>query len=157
MYQKLFKKLDLSKKIADKIRKYVSNQNKADFPYEIVADISSELLNKCINTVGFEYLDASEIKDLKEANEKNKLGLDFNEPNNEDEDVEMLLYRVDHWSEIIRENPLEMRHSPNYQNYISWYNRLKIGFVSVCDIPNYDLNANNKLKEIIDECSTIKY
>lgn len=157
MYQKLFQKLNLSKKIADKIRKYVSGGNKTDFPYEIVADISSELLNKCINTVGYDYLDESEIVDLKLANVQNNLGLDFSENLTDNMDVAALLYRVDNWSDIIRRNPMEMRSSPNYQNYLAWYNRLKIGFVSVCDIPNYDLNANNKLKEIIDECATIKY
>ncbi|MBK8042533.1 MAG: hypothetical protein IPK21_07630, partial [Haliscomenobacter sp.] len=53
MFQKLFKKLNIAKRIAEKIRRYVYGHNKTDLPYEVAADISAELLNKCINTVGF--------------------------------------------------------------------------------------------------------
>ena len=76
MYQKLFRKLGIAKRIAEKIRRYVDGQNKADLHYEIVADISTELLNRFINTVGFEYLDDSEINDLRQANVQNSLGLE---------------------------------------------------------------------------------
>ena len=34
-----------------------------------------------------------------------------------------------------------MQTLPSYRNYLSWRNKLKVGFVSVCDIPNYDIIA----------------
>ena len=49
MFQLLFKKLTIAKRIAEKIRRYIDGHNKTDLPYEIVADISAELLNKCID------------------------------------------------------------------------------------------------------------
>jgi hypothetical protein len=158
MFHKLFKKLNITKQIAEKIRRYVDGHNKTDLPYEIVADISAELLNKCINTIGFEYLDKSEIESLQEANEKNKLGLIFNQ--NEDtkeKSVEELFTKIENRTEIIKSNPEEMKSLPSYRNYLAWYNRLKIGIVSVCDIPNYDLAANEKLGVIIKDCETIEY
>ena len=158
MFQKLFKKLGISKRIAEKIRRYVDGHNKTDLPYEIVADISAEILNKCINTVGYEYLDESEINDLRLANEKNSLGLILDqsvEPT--EKSVEALFTKIENWTDIIRSKPEEMKSLPNYRNYLSWYNRLKAGFVSVCDIPNYDVAANEKLGRIIEECESIKY
>ena len=158
MYQKLFKKLGLSKRIAEKIRRYVDGHNKTDLPYEIVADISAELLNKCINTVGFEYLDESEINDLRLANVQNGLGLILdNNTNPTENSVEELFTKVENQTGIMISQPEEMKSLPSYRNYLAWSNRLKVGFVSVCDIPNYDVTANANLGKIIDECVTINY
>ena len=158
MFQKLFRKLGIAKRIAEKIRRYVDGHNKTDLPYEIVADISTELLNKCINTVGFEYLDESEINDLKQANEKNSLGLVLDQHTSPTEkSVADLFTKIENWTGIIQFRPEEMKSLPSYRNYLSWYNRLKVGFVSVCDIPNYDVVANEQLGSIIKECETIKY
>ena len=44
MFQKLFKKLGIEKLIAEKIRRYIDGHHKTDVPYEIIADISAELL-----------------------------------------------------------------------------------------------------------------
>jgi hypothetical protein len=158
MFQKLFKKLGLAKKIAEKIRRYVDGHSKTDLPYEIVADMSAELLNKCINTVGFEYFDDSEINDLRKANENNKLGLilDQSEATTE-KTVEDLFTKTENWTDIIKAHPEKIQTLPSYRNYLAWYNRLKVGFVSVCDIPNYDVAANENLGAIINECKTIKY
>jgi hypothetical protein len=158
MYQKLFKKTGLAKKIAERIRRYMDGQAKTDLPFEIIADMSAELLNKCINTVGFEYFDESEINDLRQANENNKLGLEIDQNENPTEkSVEELFEKIENWTVIIQSKPEEMKSLPSYRNYLAWYNRLKIGFVSVCDIPNYDVQANERLKAIIQETEIINY
>lgn len=158
MYQKLFKKVGISKKIAERIRHYVDGQTKTDLPYEIVADMSAELLNKCIRTVGFEYLDEAEINDLRVANEQNKLGLVLDQNENPTEkSVEKLFEKIENWTDIIQSKPEEMKSLPSYRNYLAWYNRLKTGFVTVCDIPNYDVQANERLRAIIKETEPIKY
>ena len=158
MFKKLFKKLGIANRIAEKIKSYVDGQNKSDLPYEIVADISAELLNKCVNTVGFEYLDEAALNDLRQANQQNKLGLILEQNNNPKENsLEELFTRIENWTEIIRSRPEEMKTLPNYSNYLEWNNRLKVGFVSVCDIPNYDAAANKKLGQIITDSKAIKY
>jgi hypothetical protein len=157
MLQKMFRKTGIAQKIAEKIRRYIDGRQKTDLPYEIIADISAELLNKCINTVGFEYFDESEINDLAQANEKNSLGLVLNQNENPTENsVADLFTKIENWTDIIKSNPEEMKSLPSYRNYLSWYNRLKTGFVSVCDIPNYDVAANEKLGGIIREFSLKK-
>jgi len=158
MFQKLFKKLEITKRVAEQIRRYVDGHNKTDLPYEIVADISAELLNKSINTVGFDYLDEAEITDLRQANEKNSLGLVLElQTNPTERSVAELFTKIENWTDIIQSSPEEMKSLPNYRNYLSWYHRLKIGFVTVCDIPNYDVAANEKLGQIIKEYETIQY
>jgi hypothetical protein len=158
MFRKLFKKLGIAKRIAENIRRYVEGHNKTDIPYEIVADISAELLNKCINTVGFEYLDESETNDLRLANKQNSLGLILdNETNPTENSVEELFAKVENQTEIMTFRPEEMKSLPSYRNYLAWSNRLKTGFVFVCDIPNYDVVSNASLGKIIDECKTIEF
>lgn len=158
MFQKLFKKIDISRLIAEKIRRYTDGQNKTDLPYEIIADMSAEMLNKCINTVGFDYFDESEINDLHLANLKNNLGLELNHHSEiNEETVSDLFTKIDNWTDIIQTRPEEMKTLPNYHHYLSWYNNLKIGFVSVCDIPNYDVQANERLGSIIKETATVKF
>lgn len=158
MYQKLFKKVGLAKKIAERIRSYIDVHTKTDLPFEFVADMSAELLNKCIRTVGFDYFDESEINDLRLANEQNKLGLviDQNE-NSTEKSVEELFQKIENGSEIIHSKPEEMKSLPSYRNYLAWNNRLKTGFVSVCNIPNYDMQANERLGAIIKEAETVKF
>ena len=158
MYQKLFKKIGISEIIAKKIRSYVDDHTKADVPYEAVADISAEILNKCINTVGFEYLDESEISDLKQANISNDLGLIIDvDTENTYNSIEDLFYNIENRSKILNEEPNKLQLLPNYRNYFAWKNRLKVGFVSVCDIPNYDITVNDNLGKVIEKCETINY
>ena len=156
MYQKLFKKLGIAKRIADKIRHYIDGTNKTDLPYELIADISSELLNKCISTVGFEYIDESAIKDLQEANKKNNLGLILDSSTKPTENsVAELFTKIEMQADFMSTQPEEMISLSSYRNYLAWSNRLKVGFLSVCDIPNYDVNTNANLAKIIEECKYI--
>ena len=156
MFQKIFKKIGLAKKIAEKIRRYTDGNNKTGMPYEIIADISAELLNKCINSVGLDYFNESEISDLHIANENNNLGLELEQHNNPTvQSVSKLFEKIDDWNNIIQSQPEQMKSLPSYRNYLLWRNNLKVGFVSVCDIPNYDIEANEKLDAIIKEFKAI--
>jgi hypothetical protein len=158
VFEKLFKKLGLAEQIADRIRRYVDISGRAGMHYEIIADISAELLNKCVNTVGFEYLDEAAIAGLRQANEKNGLGLNLDRDfGPAQQTVEELFTKIHNWAEIVNKNPGELKTLPSYRNYLSWYDHLKIAFVYVCDIPTYDPAANEKLGNIIKECKTIGY
>lgn len=156
MYQKLFSKIKLSEKIANIIREYLEGYNKTDLPYDIIADQSTELLNLCISTVGYKFFDYSEINDLRQANEQNKLGLVLDQDESPTEkSVAELFEKIDHQSTILKSNPEEMKSLPSYRNYQAWYNRLKVGFVSVCDIPNYNVAKNEQLGVIINDLQSI--
>jgi hypothetical protein len=164
MLRSLFNKQQITKTIAERIRHYVDGYRNIEDVYEMIADISTEIINKFINTVGFDYFSASDIADLKRANEKNDLGLviehdELQYEQNSHEEVAELISMMGNLSEILNKNPLPQaaKRLPNYRSYIMWYDFLKVGFVFVCDIPNYDLTANNKLKLILEECKAINY
>jgi len=160
----MFKKLKITKIIAQRIRRYVDGYRSIEDVYEMISDISAEIINKFINSIGLDYFTDSDFTDLKLANEKNSLGLVLDhselqyEQNNRAEVAE-LITKMGNLPDLLNQNPLpkEAKRLPNYRSYIIWYDLLKVGFVSVCDIPNYDVSANNKLKEIIEESETIKY
>jgi hypothetical protein len=164
MLRSLFKKLQISKIIAERIRRYVDGYRNIEDVYEMIADISAEIINKFINTIGLEYYTESDFADLKQANEKNDLGLildhteiQFNQ--NTPAEAAELIANMGNLPELLNQNPLPAmaKRLPNYRSYIIWSDLLKVGFVFICDIPNYNVQANNRLKVIIDECKTIKY
>ncbi|MEZ5013567.1 MAG: virulence factor SrfC family protein [Chitinophagales bacterium] len=158
MFKKLFKKVGLAKRIAEKIRRYVDGHSKTDLPYEIVADISAELLNKCINSVGYEYFDQSEINDLRVANDKNNLGLIIgNDFISAEGTIEEVFKNIKMREENMSTQPNLIKGLPSYRNYIAWSNLLKVGFISVCDIPSYNVVANKNLGKIIDEYQAIEF
>lgn len=165
MLHTLFKKLKITKIIADRIRRYVDGYRNIEEVYEMISDISAEIINTFVNTIGIEYLTDSDLVDLKVANEKNNLGLvleygDLQFEQNTRNEAAQLLTRMGNLPELLNKNPLpkeDIKLLPNYRYYIKWYNSLKVGFVTVCDIPNYDVQANEQLKAIIEESMTIKY
>lgn len=165
MLHTLFKKLKITKIIADRIRRYVDGYRNIEEVYEMISDISAEIINTFVNTIGIEYLTDSDLVDLKVANEKNNLGLileynDLQFEQNTRNEAAQLLTRMGNLPELLNKNPLpkeDIKLLPNYRYYIKWYNSLKVGFVSICDIPNYDVQANEQLKAIIEESMTVKY
>ena len=164
MLQRLFKKLKISEVIAEKIRRYVDGYRNIEDAYEMIADISAEIINKFINTVGLEYFSESDFTDLKRANDSNKLGLilehnDLQFQENTPDEAAELITKMGNLREILNQNPLppDAKRLPNYRSYIMWYDLMKVGFVFLNDIPNYDVDANKKLRIIIDKCKAVKY
>lgn len=163
MLHKLFKKLQVSKIISEKIHRYVDGFRNIEDAYEMVADISSEMINKFINSVGFDYYNDSIIADLVKASENiNGLSwehkdLQFNQ--NCLSEVVDLIDKIDNLSDLLNQNPLpkSAKRLPNYRSYIMWYDLLKAGFVTSSGVPDYDPIANEKLGNIISDCKTIKY
>lgn len=164
MLRRLYEKLNITEIIAEKIRRYVDGYRNIEDVYEMIADISAEMINKFINTVGLEYYNESNFNDLKKASE-NINGLSWEhdelqfEKNNKNEVAE-LITQMGNLSELLNQNPLpkeKLKFLPNYRNYIMWYDLLKAGFVTASGVPNYDPIANEKLGTIIKEFETIEY
>jgi ribosomal 50S subunit-associated protein YjgA (DUF615 family) len=166
MLRGLYKQLNISKSISDRICHYVDGYSNMDDVYEMIADISAEMINRFINTVGKEYYNASNFNDLEKAKENLKndsiiwdhKDLEFN-INNKDEVAELISI-MDDLPKLLNQNPLpreSLKFLPNYRNYIIWRDLLKAGFVTVTGVPNYDPVANAKLGAIINEGVNIKY
>jgi hypothetical protein len=163
MLRRLFTKLDVTKTIAERIRRHVDGYRNIEDVYEMIADISTEMINKFINSVGLEYYNEFNFADLEKASE-NIHGLSWEHPElkfeqNSRKEVAELITDMGNLPELLNQNPLppKAKRLPNYRSYIMWYDLLKAGFVTASGVPDYDPIANEKLGAIIAECETIKY
>ncbi len=165
MLQSLYHKLHLTDKIAESIRKYVDRYDNIEEVQEMIADISAEIINKFINTLGYSYYTAEDVEEINVANINNNLGLDINHDylshdSFSTENVANLFEVLDKLPDLLNENPINqeiLKNVPSFSNYKKWRDLLKFGFISVCDIPNYDVKANEKLGLLKQECDEINY
>jgi hypothetical protein len=163
MLRRLFEKLKIRKAVAERIRHYVDGYRNIEDVYEMIADISTEMINKFINSVGLEYYNESNFTDLKKASDNiNGLAWEHNElqfEQNDKAEVAELITKMGNLPALLNQNPLpkEAKRLPNYRSYIMWYDLLKAGFVTANGVPNYDPIANEKLGTMIKECQTIEY
>jgi hypothetical protein len=163
MLRRLFVKLKIREAIAARIRHYVDGYRNIEDVYEMIADISTEMINKFINSVGLEYYNESNYRDLEKASDNvNGLSWEHKElqfEQNTKKEVAELITNMGKLPELLNQNPLPQnaKRLPNYRSYILWYALLKAGFVTANGVPDYDEIANEKLGAIINECKTIQY
>lgn len=158
MYEVLFYKLEIDKNIASKISRYVDREVNNPHTYEMIADFSAEIFNRFIMNVGMDFYSKSHIMELQTANKQNNLGLRFeNAEADEKINIKELFEKVDDMVTLLQDDIEALKTLPNYKSYQNWRNNLKIGLVSVCDIPNYDVEANIILGNILNELKTVEY
>jgi hypothetical protein len=163
MLRCLYEKLRITETIAERIRRHVDGYRNIENVYEMIADISAEMINKFINSIGLDYYNESSFLDIEKASENiNGLIWKHNElhfEQNNKIEVAELITKMANLPEMLNQNPLpiDAKRLPNYRSYIIWYNLLKVGFVTASGIPNYDPIANEKLGVIIKDCETIIY
>ncbi len=160
-FRKLYGKLQMSKYISDKIWHHVNGYKNLEIVYEMISDISCEILNKFMSTFGMAYFTREDFDDLKSANEKHSLGLvlDFAQQERNQGTYDKNNLNINHLEELnrlLQEKPAEVKALPHVKNYTDWCNALKISFVYVCDIPSYDIRSNERLKVLLDECAAIE-
>lgn len=162
MFEKLFEKLQMTTTISERIRRYVDGYRNTEEIFEMISDISTEMINRFVGTVGTDYYRDFNYEDLEEAS-KNIEGLSWERPElqyggNNREEVALLIDQMGNLPELLNKRPIpeEVKRLPIYRNYIEWYNRIDAGFVTASGVPSYDPIANEKLGKIIVECETIK-
>lgn len=162
MLHTLYTKLGLTSRISQSIRQYVDKfGSNVDEIQEMIADMCAEKLNEFVSNVGYTYLSSDEIQALKEADEKQNLGLDFSFQNNSNQSITSqniaeMFEAMDDLEEI--KNNLDnerLQYIPGYNSRKRWSELLKIGFIQTQDIPNYDVEANKKLGEIKIELESL--
>ena len=163
MLRRLYKKLEITEKIGERIRGYVDGYRNIEDVYEMISDISTEMINKFINSVGLDYYNESNFNDLKKVSENiNGLSWKHNEfefERTNKEEVADLITQMGNLPQLLNQNPLpkeKLKLLPNYRNYLMWYDLLKAGFVTSSGIPNYDPIANERLGVIIKDLEIIE-
>ena len=121
---------------------------------DMIADTTAEIINDFVLTFGYNYYSLQKIEDLKRLNQKNNLHLTFDY--NLHEDVPM---SIDELSELFDEiRPTEDNASvsslPSFVNYNKWIDYLLISFIASYDVPNYDVEANKQLGQLLERFRT---
>lgn len=162
MLHALYGKLNLTPYIALSIRQYVDKfGTNIDEIQEMIADMCAEILNKFVSNVGYTYLADDAIQSLKEANEKQQLGLNFSFDDQNEElitpsNIAEIFEAMDDLDAIKNNMGDRLRYIPGVNSRKRWSELLKIGFIQTQDIPNYDVAANKQLGIIKANFETIK-
>lgn len=160
-----FDKIRMPKIIAQNIGTYVDVDKKVDEAEDMIAHITSGIINEYVNSVGWSFLEEEEKKKIQDTNIANNLSLQI--PDDEDifvsldkvadssdrMSVEKLIDFMDELNENLEKTPLDMetiKAVPMIKNYRRWRELLKISFIANCKIPTYDINANRQLGEILE-------
>ncbi len=165
MFKKQYEKLHIGNKIAERLLKYANGIDNSAAVQEMIADMSAEIINKFVTTVGYVYFSEENIREMEIANTNHDLGIKLNHDylaydNFSTQDVVKLFDVLDQFRDLMNQNPLNheiLKNVPSYSNFKKWNDLLKVGFVSVCKIPNYDIPANERLEQIMTECNQIYY
>ncbi len=162
MLHHLYKKLNLRSYVAQSIRQYVDKfGTNVDEIQEMIADMCAEILNKFVSNIGYTYLSDDAIQSLKEANEKQTLGLNFSFTEQLNQlitpaNIAEIFEAIDDLDAIRNAPGDRLKYVPGFNSRKRWSELLKIGFIQTQDIPNYDVAANKQLGEIKTKFETIK-
>ena len=155
-----YKELNMTERITEQIKPYISSPQQLDDMVDMLADLTSEMINQFVNTMGTAYFSKGLWTRLKDTVEFNKF--DINIDVAEEENIELdeddakketveVFDMFDNLEEILNEVPVnrdKLRHFSNYSNYLLWTERMKVAYLAICGVPNYDVNANNALKAL---------
>lgn len=155
-----YKELNMTERITDRIKPYISSPQQLDDMVDMLSDLISEMINKFVNTMGTAYFGNGLWARLKDTVEFNKF--DINVDVAEEEDIQLdedeakketnnVFDMFDNLEEILNEVPVDrqkLQHFSNYSTYRLWTERMKVAFLAICGVPQYDVNANNALKAL---------
>lgn len=149
-------KLHFSDYIVARIRKYVTDPTEERV--EMLADVCAEMVNRFVNDMGTSYYPPELWQNIQETVEKNKLELcvhpseDVSGELPEQETITEVFGVLGNLDAILNEVPVRkevIRNLPNYSSYRRWTDLMKIAFIAVCDIPTYNVLANNELRGVL--------
>jgi len=139
--------LNLAKRIETEIADYVNIMRTADINQDLVADMIATAISDFVMDFGYRYLSDEQINvtqkllteqhlsDFKAICEERKESFDEDEMSQLFDDI------------LTSSN----QYTPAYEaNYNSWLEYLYVAFVSSLEIPDYNQEANDKLKNILD-------
>ena len=154
---RLYKYLKMHERLTDKVDDYLSSFA-PDSVVGIIADYLAMELNHFVTTFGYDYLSESQLSSIYEKNQRLKLNINQQllESKNSMMGVKLLEY-LDQTNRNLKDNGYNradrqaLTQLPRYGFKWRWIEQLKLGYVFACDLPTYDVAANSRLGEIIDE------
>lgn len=156
----LYNELNLTDRITEQITPHISSPLQLDDMVDMLADVISEDINKFVNTMGTVYFGTGLWQRLRDTIAFNKFEINLDVAVEEDikmddeeskKEANTVFDLFDNVDAILNEVPVnreKLQHFSNYRTYRLWTERMKVAFMAICGVPNYDVNANNALKAI---------
>ncbi len=135
--------------ISKKISPFVDAISVPHAILDMIADTTAEIINDFVVTFGYNYYSPEKIAELRQIDQTNGLHLSFDygmagkTPKSIDE-LSMLFDQIRPTEENDTLSSL-----PSFANYNKWIEMLLISFIASYNIPNYDIEANRKLGELL--------
>lgn len=168
MLHSLFVKYDVERRVAQTIHSYVDTFGiDVKELSEMIADICAEMINRFVLSVGYEYYSQEEgvVDNLKEASSKHKIDLNFHFVDDDlhtasNEHIATVMGQMDDTERMRQMLMNPDKHNvddlsaviPGFRQSCRWRDLAKVGYVLTNDIPTYDVEANDCLGRIIDNC-----
>ena len=154
---RLYNILNMHDRITAKVDKYLNRFDRESCA-GIIADYMAMEFNRFVTTFGFDYISDEQRARVLEKNERLKLNIkeDLLYARNAASGVK-LLEALDTANRNLQSNGYSggdrkvLLQLPQYGNKWRWLELLKLGYVFACELPDYDLAANNRLGLIIDK------
>ena len=163
-----FDQLKIADKIADNISEYVDGDKPIEESYFMIADISSGIMNKFINTFGWEFF-SDEQKDeiLHKAKTHNiEMLLDLTELSTNDnknkKELSHIIEYMDKYEEnvnkfISEKNVEKITDISTLKNFFKWQEMMAMSFISTLNVVDYDKNSNNQLGKLLNDLAKIEF
>lgn len=142
------KSLQLTQRIENKIADYVDILNTSNINEDLIADMIATTINDYVMDFGYSYLNTEQIETSRRVSGEQNLPCfvwvekERKEYFDEDEMTQL-------FNEILSSSN---RYTPAYEaNYNSWLEYLYIAFIAHINVPEYDREANEELKLILEE------
>lgn len=162
MFINLFRKLEVAKKMAEKIKSYIEVFPENEQP-NAIGDLAALTLNNFVSTVGRDYLPDESLHVIKEkamlcgmtnidVSESGKPGKRRPQPLME------ILKVFDDSANIINQERIDigrLRRLPFWSNYQKWENFIIIGLIFSAEISKVDPRCNETVKTLLDQLSTL--
>ncbi|WP_300726148.1 virulence factor SrfC family protein [uncultured Bacteroides sp.] len=155
MLAALLKKLEVRKELSKRIDRYCKVFSLNEQP-NAIADYASLTLNNFVSSIGRNYINESEVVNIKVKAEKCHIQVNLQpEAWKQEQKPKPLLQTLKAFDEATDINKVGMQSLtklPLWDNFQRWENLVTIGLLYTSDISNVDPVANTKLKELLDSC-----
>lgn len=152
----IYKIFNVHAKLVKSVNAYLQALKKEDC-VGILADYLAVTFNTFVNTFGYIYLSDEDKQKLKKQNQELCLGLNLDELEDKKEmEGVMLLKDLYTAKEQLANSSFDVQKRqlllklPQYSQKWCWEQRLRLGFLYSCQLPDYDTKANEELKQIIE-------
>lgn len=162
MLIKLFRKLDVGKKMAEKIKRYIEVFPEKEQP-NAIGDLASLTLNGFVSSVGRDYLADSELPAIREKAALcgiHNLDLSASTKTSERKPQPLMetLRVFDEAANIINQGRIDinqLRRLPFWSNYQKWETALFMGLILSSEISNVDPKCNEKVRTLLEETDAL--